>query len=308
MFDNHVIDDAYLLNKLQVGTTKDRAKIMSQIDKLDEALTLQPNDVFEWRATNRVLFRYLFSLGHHGQVLWLRFNEHEGAGALNQFDDFIDDMDDTYFWPIWLICPTYFHYNIANKMDMHQSYLDEYLVWSYGLATLIAVMDFLLQMIKAFKLSKGSPTALINALSGYAQGYVMRVAAYESVLLLVAHFMKVYIPVFPVIDDFLFFMAIYFVGPAYMILIVNTLIIDLGQTIGVIGSLGHTTAPKNVPKKVPAVVSPVSTNTTTTTTAAASSDVDEDALPSWASPPPREGWASPDNFRDTGHNGDTPRA
>jgi hypothetical protein len=251
-----VIDENFLLNKLLVNKSKDRAKILAEIDSLDEALTLRPNDVFEWRAANRVLFRFLFSLGHHGQVLWLRFYEHEGAGALNQFDDFIDDMDNAYFWPIWAICPTYFHFSIASKMDMHQSYLDEYLVWSYGLFTLIAAMDFLTKLIRAVKLSKGSLTTLFNNLIGYVQGYATRVFVWESILLLSATSMKSF-PIIPVFDDFMFFMTIYCVGPASLILITNNLVIDLGQTLGLVDELGHHTS-TTVPKKVPSVGSPVS--------------------------------------------------
>jgi hypothetical protein len=113
LFDNHVIDDAFLQSKMNLGRELDRKNILKAIEQLDDELTHRPKDLFEWRVSNRRLFRYISSLGVHGQVLWFRWYDH--PGALDQFDQYIDDMPAVQFWTIWLFAPSYFHYKIGKS-------------------------------------------------------------------------------------------------------------------------------------------------------------------------------------------------
>jgi hypothetical protein len=213
LFDSHIIDDAFLASKMNLGRELDRKNILNAIESLDEELTTRPNDLFEWRLSNRRLFRYLSQMGPHAQVLWFRFYDH--PGALDEFDKYIDDMPALQFWTVWLFAPNYFHYKLALANDLHNSYMDEFSVWYFGIATTTQVLSVSTLLLTINKAGKGDVLVQIGAtllaMTVMIAGVVWLEVLFFAYAYIVHEYLYWMIPNW--IDDLLFMLSIYFTKP-----------------------------------------------------------------------------------------------
>ena len=149
LFDGLMTDAT--LEALGVADATKRTKALAAIAELDERLTHQPSDVWEWRLANRRLCDFwvitLWGCAPRSLLIWLRFFDHDDeTGALERVDDVIDQMGPVNFWLTWLCVPSLPFARLARQLDL-SGYMDTMV---YLIAQLWVIAGFLVVAIIAF--------------------------------------------------------------------------------------------------------------------------------------------------------------
>jgi hypothetical protein len=109
---------------------KKRDKVLAEAAKLDDRITAEPSDIFEWRITNRKMFYWLQDMTQSCPritLLWLRYAHNDKADALDTIDDLVDEISETEFWFWWVFSPYTFFVKAADSLVMEKSWADEFI-------------------------------------------------------------------------------------------------------------------------------------------------------------------------------------
>ena len=96
LFDNEAATEEMLEIDLDIGDPKRRAKVMDAIEKLDDSISEEPGDFFEWRMANLRLFHFwCLPMAMHAPrtfIIWLRYYHDEETDKLGAFKDMIESF------------------------------------------------------------------------------------------------------------------------------------------------------------------------------------------------------------------------